>query len=85
MVRSSLHVDASTRRRLAQYKTGKLSYDALLNAFMDGVEPGEFKKRWRAAQREASRRLSRGERSSPGAAEGMEKAFHLYRLGRVRP
>jgi hypothetical protein len=84
MDRSSLHVSETTRRRLARYKVGSLSYEAILNVFMNSVGPDEFKNRWRAAQRDAANRTVHGSSSAPSAAgEGMEKAFRLFELGRV--
>lgn len=83
MERSSLHVAASTRRRLARYREVGQSYDDVLNLFMDGVRPEEFKKRLRAG-RSAVARVELVSPPPPEASAGswMEAAFRLYELGR---
>lgn len=56
MDRSSIHLSASTRRRLSRYRERGMSFDAVLNIFMEGIEPGDFKRRWQVASRQAAKR-----------------------------
>ncbi|MFA5860627.1 MAG: hypothetical protein WDA16_02925 [Candidatus Thermoplasmatota archaeon] len=84
MERSSLHVAARTRRRLARYKAHGMSFDDVLNVFMDGIEGDEFKARWEEARREAARAAIRAPRRAVArGGSGMETAFRLFKLGRI--
>lgn len=69
-----------------------MSFDELLNVFMDAIQPADFKARLNTARVETSRRAVAGAATDarttasvpPGAGpHGMERAFRLFQMGRM--
>lgn len=65
MATSSIQVSEETRDRLARYKVGGMSYEDVLEVFMNLVEPEEFHEHYEDWQAEVARQIRRSEKWQP--------------------